>query len=94
MLKNNRAKKIIILAVCIILMVSIVPRAKTIMELSAKKQALEQQKAELAEINKERKKELAELRRPETVERIAREQLGMIKAGEKVMVHSVPQQER
>lgn len=72
--------------ICLLLLVTIVPRAKSIVELSARKQELQKEKAVLMQINREQKKELAELKSPEAIERMAREQLGMVKSGEKVVI--------
>lgn len=94
MQKNNRLQKIIIVLVCAVFMISIVPRVKTIVELTARKKALEQEKTRLVQLNQDKEQELAELQHPEAIERIAREQLGMIKKGEKVMIYSVPDKER
>jgi len=75
--------------ICLLIMFTIVPRAKTILELSARKEELQKEKAVLVKINSERKKELVELNSPEVIERIAREQLGMVKDGEKIVVEVI-----
>lgn len=75
--------------ICLLLLFTIVPRAKNIVELSARKQELQKDKAALMRINSESKKELAELRSPEVMERIARERLGMVKSGEKIVVEVI-----
>jgi len=75
--------------ICLLLLFTIVPRAKSIMELSARKQELQKEKAVLMKINSEHKKELTELKSPAAIERIAREQLGMVKSGEKVVVEVI-----
>ena len=75
--------------ICLLLLFTIVPRAKSIVELSARKQELQKEKAALIKINSEHKKELAELKSPQAIERIAREQLGMVKNGEKVVVEVI-----
>lgn len=90
---SNRGKFLIKLLflglISFILVMTIVPRAKNIMELSRGKQELQVQKANLQEINKDLENELAQLDSPEEIERIAREQLGMVKNGEKVIVEVI-----
>ncbi len=87
---NNKqwkpARLIITGMLCMVLVLTIVPRAKSIIELSARKKELEKEKLSLVRINTENSKELQELKSPEAMERIAREQLGMIKKGERVVV--------
>ncbi len=73
----------------LLLLLTIVPRAKSIVELSARKKELEKEKISLIKVNNEHQKELAELKSPETIERIAREELGMIKKGERVVVEVI-----
>jgi cell division protein FtsB len=74
---------------CGLILFSIVPRAKTIYELSVRKQQLLQEKAQLTEINAERQQTLAAIDSPAGIERIAREQLGMVKPGEKTIVNVI-----
>lgn len=71
---------------CIVLLVTLVPRTISIWELSVKKKDLEQEKAQLVQINQVKQKQLDELGTPQAIERIAREQLGMVKNGERVIV--------
>lgn len=71
---------------CLLMLLTIVPRVKTIVELSDQKQELQKKKISLTKINVEHKKELKELKSSEAIERIAREQLGMIKKGERPVV--------
>jgi cell division protein FtsB len=72
--------------VCIVLLITIIPRGKTILELSAQKRELKKQKVELQQVNREYQKKLDELKTPEEIERLARERLGMVKNGEKVII--------
>lgn len=72
--------------VCIVLLITIIPRGKTILELSAQKRELKKQKVELQQVNREYQKKLDELKTPEEIERLARERLGMVKNGEKVVI--------
>jgi len=84
---NNKNMRLFISGlVCIVLLVTIIPRGKTILELSAQKQELKKQKAELQQVNREYQKNLQELKTPEEIERLARERLGMVKNGEKVII--------
>jgi cell division protein FtsB len=93
MITMNRKKKSIRMFItgllAIMLLLGIVPRAKSIVELSSQKKALQQEKARLEMINSERSKVLSSLDTPEAIERIAREKLGMVKNGEKVIVKVV-----
>ncbi|CFX10601.1 Septum formation initiator [Syntrophomonas zehnderi OL-4] len=93
MKKNNPERRPLKWAVtgliCMFLMITIVPRVHTIWELANRKSELQQEKLTLTKINKERQKELEELKSPEAIERIAREQLGMIKKGERVVIEVI-----
>jgi cell division protein FtsB len=66
--------------------VTLIPRVYTIWKLDGQKQALEQKKLEAAQINQELAEQKDKLSSPLVVERIAREQLGMVKKGEKVLM--------
>ncbi|MDD4801341.1 MAG: septum formation initiator family protein [Syntrophomonas sp.] len=67
---------------CALLLFSIVPRAKVIYELSVREKELQKEKVRLTQINEERRLTLESIDSPEAIERIAREQLGMVKKGE------------
>ena len=86
---NRRARMILTALLCGLLLFTIVPRAKTIYELSGRKQELLQEKARLSAINVERQQILATIDSPEGVERIAREQLGMVKNGERTIIRVI-----
>ena len=86
-LKNwNKPRVLVTGLLCIILLITLVPRTMNIWELSVKKKDLEQEKAHLVQINQIKQKELDELGTPQAIERIAREQLGMVKSGERLIV--------
>lgn len=88
--KNNKAGRLFVTGMlCLLLLFTIVPRAKSIVELSARKHALEQEKAALERLKDENQKELKSLQSPEAIERLAREQLGMVKDGEEVVVEVI-----
>ena len=70
----------------VMLLLGIVPRAKSIVELSSQKKALQQEKAHLEQINAERTQLAESLDTPQAIERIAREKLGMVKSGEITIV--------
>lgn len=95
-MKNKKIKKpgklFLTGLVCLLLLFTIVPRAKSIVELSIRKKELQKEKAVLVKVNSERKDELSELKSPETIERMAREQLGMVKNGEKVVIEVISDQ--
>lgn len=89
-LKDNKTFRLILTSIiCVILLVTIVPRGKTIWELSARKQELETKKAKLIQINEEKQKQLKDADSPEAMERIAREQLGMVKKGERLIIQVI-----
>ncbi len=66
------------------------PRVKTIMELSSRKQGLEEQKVILVEKHELLTIQLEEANSMENIERIAREQLGMVKEGEQMLIPVIP----
>ena len=65
---------------------SILPRAKSIYELSLRRDELLQQHKIMEAQNKELAVKLKQSEQPQQVEKIAREKLGMIKPGEKYIV--------
>lgn len=75
--------------ICLMIIFTIVPRVKMVWDLTQQKEELQQQKAKLLQVNHSLKKQNDELNSPAAVERIAREQLGMVKQGEKVVVEVV-----
>ena len=76
-------RSVCMLAITTMLLVALVPRITNIVDLSQRKAMLEQEKTQLTEIKKKLSHELKAAESPETVERIAREQLGMVKKGER-----------
>ena len=72
--------------ICVVLLVTIIPRGKTILELSAQKRELKKERTELLKVNHQYQANLQELKSPEAIERLARERLGMVKNGEKVII--------
>ena len=73
-----------------IFLFSLTPRVWSIYKLSSQKQELLQEKARLAQINAQQQQILDSINTPAGIEKIAREQLGMIKKGEKAVVRVVP----
>lgn len=65
---------------------AVIPRALTVYDLGQRKMVLEQRKAALLEKNQQLTQEKKSLNSPETMERIARERLGMLKNGERYIV--------
>lgn len=90
MINKKPFKLVITTLVCICLMITIIPRAKTIWELSQRKTELEQQKVLLVEKNKALTNEFKQAESLENMERIAREQLGMVKNGEQIIMPVIP----
>ncbi|NLO22388.1 MAG: hypothetical protein GX119_10400 [Syntrophomonadaceae bacterium] len=70
----------------ILLLITIVPRAKCIYDLNQRKANLESEKDSLTKQNAQLEKAMQEANSPQNVEKIAREQLGMVKNGETIMV--------
>jgi len=85
-LNNPRFRLVLTGLLCALFLFTIVPRAKTIYELSSRKHELVDEQTRLLEIRADREQVLATVDSPENMERIAREQLGMIKPGEKTIV--------
>ncbi len=79
-------KTLIIVAVFILVLSTLVPRCRELFSLHVRKQELQTQISELQQKQQELEQEKAAMNTPEATERIAREQLGMIKEGEKVLV--------
>lgn len=92
MIPNKRLRLVLTAFVCAMLLITIVPRAKSIYELSARKQLLLQEKERLTQVNNERSQTLAEIDSPMGIERIAREQLGMVKKGERTIIRVIPEE--
>jgi cell division protein FtsL len=91
-IKDKPARpRIILLVICVLVSVSIIPRVKTVWELSAQRAQLEQQKAALQKINQELTIKAREANSKENIEKIAREQLGMVKKGEKALIKVIPE---
>lgn len=68
--------------VFVLIALTVVPKAKMIWDLSGRRDKLEQQKTDLVNENNELEKELKRLDSRVAVEKLAREQLGMVKNGE------------
>lgn len=79
-------KRLITIMMCIVLIVPVISRAKTVWELEIRKKELEAKKAQLLIENKRLREEYKEATSLENIERIAREKLGMVKEGEKPLV--------
>lgn len=89
-LKPNRRFRLIITGLLgVVLLFTIVPRAAAIYQLSSRKHELIQEKQQLALINEEYRQTLAEIESPLGIERIAREQLGMVKNGERPVIRVI-----
>ncbi|MEQ8201858.1 MAG: septum formation initiator family protein [Syntrophomonadaceae bacterium] len=90
-LKPNRRFRLVVVAVLgAVLLFTIIPRTATIYGLSARKKELLLEKQQLALINEEYRQTLAEIESPLGIERIAREQLGMVKNGERTIIRVIP----
>ncbi|MGI6413347.1 MAG: FtsB family cell division protein [Syntrophomonadaceae bacterium] len=79
-------KSIFIILLGLALIFTLVPRVKVIADLNSRKEVLLQRKAELEEQHKKLNKDLNQAESLEIVEKIAREQLGMVKNGERLIV--------
>ncbi|MEN6327351.1 MAG: septum formation initiator family protein [Syntrophomonas sp.] len=81
--KLQAALKLTVFSMIFVLIgLTVVPKVKTIWELSERRDQLEQQKALMAQENKKLEQELKSLDSRVAVEKLAREQLGMVKNGE------------
>ncbi|MGS0763217.1 FtsB family cell division protein [Syntrophomonas curvata] len=74
----------------VVLILPIAPRIKTIWDLNHRLEQLENQKAELQSVNRDLEQELQQAGSMATVEKIAREQLGMVKPGETRIIEVLP----
>ncbi|HNX28852.1 MAG TPA: cell division protein FtsL [Syntrophomonadaceae bacterium] len=84
--KKSPAKMVVLTIIGLIMIFSILPRAKSIYELSLRRDELLQQHKIMEAQNKELAVKLKQSEQPQQVEKIAREKLGMIKPGEKYIV--------
>ena len=93
MRKNNKKPRLKIILTGILVMfllVPVAPRVKIIWDLNQRIEQLENQKAELETNQQKLELELKQANSPATLERIAREQLGMVKKGETRVVEVLP----
>ncbi|MGI5911259.1 MAG: FtsB family cell division protein [Syntrophomonadaceae bacterium] len=88
--RRSPLKLVVIAVVIFFLLAPIVPQLRSIWELHRQMEKLQEQKAELESIQQELQQELKEASSLATVERIAREQLGMVKEGESRIVKIIP----
>lgn len=88
--KQSKARMFLVGLVGICLIFTIVPRVKTIFELSQQKKELEQQKIESGEKNQLLQDKKAKAESLVNIEKIAREQLGMVKEGESAIIQVAP----
>ncbi|MDD2585708.1 MAG: septum formation initiator family protein [Syntrophomonadaceae bacterium] len=80
--KKSPLKLIIVGLVCFFLVFTLAPRIKTVMILNERKAKLVEQQKQLEKENTRLTEELENVYTSEAVEKIAREQLGMVKEGE------------
>lgn len=92
MKKNNKSRPKLILAgvLVVFLMLPVAPRVKMVWDLNQRIERLENQKALLEQHRNELEQELKQANSPAMVEKIAREQLGMVKKGETRVVEVLP----
>ncbi|MDD3270747.1 MAG: septum formation initiator family protein [Syntrophomonadaceae bacterium] len=93
MKKNNKKSrlKIILTGVLVVfLLLPVAPRVKMLWDLNQRIERLENQKVELETNRQELERELKQANSPATLEKIAREQLGMVKKGEIRVVEVLP----
>lgn len=89
---NNKSRLKLILAgvLVVFLMLPVAPRVKMLWDLNQQIEKLENQKAELEKTQQELELELKQANSPAMVEKIAREQLGMVKKGETRVIEVLP----
>ena len=90
--RTPRLMRLIMAGYVVLAIVTIAPRALQVMELEQKREVFAAQNQELIALKAEREERLAEIQSLSHVERVAREQLGMIKEGERPLVKAVPVQ--
>lgn len=93
MRKNNKKPrhKIMLVGVLVIfLLLPVVPRVKIIWDFNQRIEQLENQKAEMEKTRQDLELELKQADSPATMEKIAREQLGMVKKGETRVLEVLP----
>ncbi len=83
-------RSVLVFAVLVLLLVPIVPKVKVIMELSQRKEILQKESQRLHAENLDLQAKLKEAKSLDTVEKIAREKLHMVKKGETYVVETAP----
>ncbi|MGI6434060.1 MAG: FtsB family cell division protein [Syntrophomonadaceae bacterium] len=86
LIKQPRLRLVIFALLLSFFAVTLTPRLFTIWKLSEQKAGLEQKKMEASRINQELILQKDKLDDPAELERIAREQLGMVRKGEKILI--------
>lgn len=87
-MNKNRSpiKTIFVILICACLVFTILPRIKKIIELNNQKEALQQKKMVLLQENRNLQNEYKEAQSPEHIEKLAREELGLVKDGEGILI--------
>lgn len=88
--KKSRLKLILAGVLVVFLMLPVAPRVKILWDLNQRIGRLENQKAELEKTRQELEHELKKANSLNMIEKIAREQLGMVKKGETRVVEVLP----
>ncbi|HBQ24870.1 MAG TPA: hypothetical protein DD791_00620 [Syntrophomonas sp.] len=88
--KKSRLKMILAGVLVVFLLIPVAPRIKMLWDLNQQIEQLETQKVELEKTRQELEQELKQANSPAMVEKIAREQLGMVKKGETRVVEVLP----
>ena len=89
--QTPRLMRIIIVIFMLIAVFTIIPRALQIIDLQDRRDVLAAQNQTLIALREEREIQLETIESLSQVERIAREQLGMIKEGERPLIRMVPE---
>ena len=84
-----RARKLIIVTICILLLIVFTPRVKTVWEFSERISDLEEQKNILLQEKEVLLLENEMLNDPLALEKIAREELRMVKNGETLLIQVI-----
>ncbi len=90
--KPPRIRLLLLGIMALFLLLTIVPRAKIVYDLNKQKIVLEQDKENLADQNAQLQESMQEVNSPANIERIAREQLGLVKNGETIIIPILPEQ--
>lgn len=89
--QKPRLMRFILVFFVVVLLITAIPRTIQVVRMEQKKDLLQTEQQELAAQVAARQAQLALTESPEYIEKVAREQLGMIKEGERTLLKAVPE---